>query len=55
MKITLNDKEVREALEHYVVRKHMEDTFTAIVDVHVIQITRHHGGTVSAVVSADTK
>ena len=49
MQIRLSDKEVREALVRYVQDSHRE------ADIKVIQITRHHGGTVSAHVQVNTK
>jgi len=51
MKITLTDREVRDAIVFYV-----RDTYTdEAAEVTVLSITRHHGGSVSAEVKVDTK
>ena len=51
MKITLTDKEVRDAIAFYVKDIHADEA----AEVTVLSITRHHGGTVSAQVKVDTK
>ena len=58
MKITLNDKEVRDAIEDYVARRKTGGLMAIepdVSEVHIIRITRHHGGTVSALVSVETE
>ena len=58
MKITLTDKEVRDAIERYVRLTHQPESLLEPInsfDVTVLSITRHHGGTVSAEVKVDTK
>ena len=58
MKMILTDTEVRRAIETYVARRKTGGLMAIepdVSDVHIIRITRHHGGTMSALVSVGTE
>ena len=55
MKIILTDTEVRVAIQRYVRQTYVDDIEKVIApgDVHVLRITRHHGGGVTAEIKVD--
>ena len=53
MEITLQDREVRQALADYVRKEHVAPKNRKQAEITVVSVTRHQGGRASAVVQSN--